>query len=142
MTTALIDSHCHLDFPDFADEREAVIAGMLTICTKLANFPAILALAQSHPGIWCSVGVHPHEAEEADGIAPQRLVAETAHPKVVGIGEAGLDYYYEHSPRAAQQRVFRTHIAAACRSSSMPATPTTTWFASWMRNRKKARFQA
>lgn len=123
----IIDSHCHLDFPEFAEEREAVIArahaagigGMLTICTKLANFPAIRALAEGHQGIWCSVGVHPHEAEGADGIAPARLVAETGHPKVIGIGEAGLDFYYEHSPRDIQERVFRTHIAAA-RETGLP----------------------
>lgn len=123
----LIDSHCHLDFPDFADEREAVIvraraagiAGMLTICTKLSAFPDILALADSHPGIWCSVGVHPHEAEGADGIEAARIIAETGHPKVIGIGEAGLDFYYEHSPRAVQERVFRAHIAAA-RETGLP----------------------
>ncbi len=123
----LIDSHCHLDFPDFADEREAVIgraraagiAGMLTICTRLSDFPAIRALAESHPGIWCSVGVHPHEAAGADGLAPGRIAAETGHPKVVGIGEAGLDFYYEHSPRDVQERVFRAHIAAA-RETGLP----------------------
>lgn len=123
----LIDSHCHLDFPDFADEREAVVArardagviGMLTICTKMAAFPAIRSFAEAHPGIWCSVGVHPHEAEAADGIDAARLTRETAHPKVIGIGEAGLDYYYEHSPRGAQERVFRAHIAAA-RATGLP----------------------
>lgn len=123
----LIDSHCHLDFPDFADEREAVIArarsagvaGMLTICTRLSDFPQIRALAEAHDGIWCSVGVHPHEAAGADGLEPGRIVAETGHPKVIGIGEAGLDFYYEHSPRAVQERVFRAHIAAA-RETGLP----------------------
>lgn len=123
----LIDSHCHLDFPDFAGEREAVIlraraagiAGMLTICTRLADFPAIRALAAAHPGIWCTVGVHPHEAEGADGIAPETIIRETVDPKVVGIGEAGLDFYYEHSPRDVQARVFRAHIHAA-RESGLP----------------------
>lgn len=123
----LIDSHCHLDFPDFAEEREAVIAraraagiaGMLAICTRLADFPAIRELAEAHPGIWCSVGVHPHEAEGADGIEAARIIRETVHPKVIGIGETGLDFYYDHSPRAAQERVFRAHIAAA-RETGLP----------------------
>lgn len=123
----LIDSHCHLDFPDFDAEREAVIdraraagvGGMLTICTKLANFPPIRALAESHPGIWCSVGVHPHEAEGAVGLTAETLVRETRHPKVIGIGEAGLDFYYEHSPRMVQEQVFRAHIAAA-RDTGLP----------------------
>lgn len=123
----LIDSHCHLDFPDFANEREAVItraraagiAGMLTICTKMADFPAIRALAAGHGGIWCSVGVHPHEAEGAGDLAPGRIVAECAHPKVVAIGETGLDFHYEHSPRDIQERVFRAHIVAA-RETGLP----------------------
>lgn len=120
----LIDSHCHLDFADFGAEREEVIerarragvAGMLTICTKVTEFDAVRALAESHDDIWCSVGIHPHEAAdqpEAD------LVALSQHPKVVGIGECGLDFYYEHSPRAVQERVFRTHCAAA-RATGLP----------------------
>jgi TatD DNase family protein len=123
----LIDSHCHLDFPDFAEEREAVITrardagidGMLSICTKLTDFPAIRALAEAHPGIWCSVGVHPHEAEQAADLMTKTLVVETSHPKVIGIGETGLDFYYEHSPRDVQERVFRAHIAAA-RETQLP----------------------
>ena len=124
----LIDSHCHLDFPDFAEEREAVIAraraagvaGMLTICTRLADFPAIRALAAAHDGLWCSVGVHPHEAATADGLAAAELVALAAgDPEVVGIGETGLDFHYEHSPRAAQERVFRAHAEAA-RATGLP----------------------
>jgi TatD DNase family protein len=120
----LIDSHCHLDFADFGDEREAVIerarragvGGMLTICTKVTEFDGVRALAESHDDIWCSVGVHPHEAEdqpEAD------LAALAQHPKVVGIGECGLDFYYEHSPRARQEKVFRAHCAAA-RATGLP----------------------
>jgi TatD DNase family protein len=120
----LIDSHCHLDFADFEAEREEVIArahragvgGMLTICTKTTEFPAVRALAEAHERIWCSVGVHPHEAAsqpEAD------LVAMAAHPKVVGIGETGLDFYYEHSPRERQEEVFRAHCAAA-RTTGLP----------------------
>jgi TatD DNase family protein len=120
----LIDSHCHLDFADFGDEREEVIArarragvgGMLTICTKVTEFDQVRALAESHDDIWCSVGIHPHEAEaqpEAD------LVRLSEHPKVVGIGECGLDFYYDHSPRARQEAVFRAHCAAA-RKTGLP----------------------
>jgi TatD DNase family protein len=120
----LIDSHCHLDFADFGAEREEVIArahragvgGMLTICTKTTEFPAVRTLAEAHERIWCSVGVHPHEAAsqpEAD------LVAMAAHPKVIGIGETGLDFYYEHSPRERQEEVFRAHCAAA-RTTGLP----------------------
>lgn len=120
----LIDSHCHLDFPDFADEREAVIArarqagvgGMLSICTRMGDFPAISALSERQPGIWCTVGVHPHEAEKADTLGAEALVRAASHPRVVGLGEAGLDFYYEHSPRAVQERVFRAHIRAARRT--------------------------
>lgn len=120
----LIDSHCHLDFAEFGAEREEVIerarraglGGMLTICTKVTEFDAVRALAESHDDIWCSVGIHPHEAAdqpEAD------LVALAQHSKVVGIGECGLDFYYEHSPRAAQETVFRAHCAAA-RATGLP----------------------
>lgn len=123
----LIDSHCHLDFPDFDDEREAVIArareagiaGMLTICTRLSDFEAIRAIAAGHDGIWCSVGVHPHEAKGAPDLVAEDLIARAGSPKVVGIGEAGLDFHYEHSPRAVQEPVFRAHIAAA-RATGLP----------------------
>ena len=123
----LVDSHCHLDFPDFADERDAVIdraraAGvgtMLTICTKITEFAPILAIAESDPDIWCTVGIHPHEAEPEPDTGVERLVALTQHPKVVGIGEAGLDFYYDHSPRERQRQVFRTHIRAA-RAADLP----------------------
>jgi TatD DNase family protein len=120
----LIDSHCHLDFADFGAEREEVIAraqragvgGMLTICTKTTEFPAVRALAEAHERIWCSVGVHPHEAASQPAAD---LVAMAAHPKVVGIGETGLDFYYEHSPRERQEEVFRAHCAAA-RTTGLP----------------------
>jgi TatD DNase family protein len=120
----LIDSHCHLDFADFGDEREEVIqrarragiGGMLTICTKITEFEKVRAIAEGHDDIWCSVGVHPHEAAdqpEAD------LVQLAQHPKVVGIGECGLDFYYEHSPRGSQEAVFRAHCAAS-RATGLP----------------------
>jgi len=123
----LVDSHCHLDFPDFAEERDTVIeraraAGigtMLTIGTRLDQFPGVRAIAEAYDDVWCSVGAHPHEAEEHANIGAAELVALATHPRVVGIGEAGLDFYYEHSPRDVQQRVFRTHIAAA-RETGLP----------------------
>jgi TatD DNase family protein len=117
----LVDSHCHLDFPDFAAERDAVIgraraAGvgtMLTIGTRLDEFPAVRAVAEAHHDIWCSVGTHPHEAAGHADLLADHLTSLTAHPKVVGIGETGLDYHYDLSPRDIQERVFRTHIAAS-----------------------------
>ena len=127
----LVDSHCHLDFPDFAEDLEQVIGRarlrgigtMLTISTKLSSFHAVRAVAERHVDIYCSVGIHPHEAErEWDGGAggdTARLVELSRHPKVIGIGETGLDYYYEHAPRDIQARSFRAHIAAA-RQSGLP----------------------
>jgi TatD DNase family protein len=123
----LIDSHCHLDFPDFAEDRTDVIAraraagvaGMLTICTKMADFEAIHGIARDNDGIWCSVGVHPHEASGAAPDITETLVSCTDSPEVVGIGEAGLDFHYDHSPRDTQERVFRAHLAAA-RETGLP----------------------
>jgi TatD DNase family protein len=127
----LVDSHCHLDFPDYAEDLEQVIrrahlqgvGTMLTISTKLSSFPAVRALAESHVDIYCSVGIHPHEAAGEDGggagADTARLIALTDHPKVIGIGETGLDYYYDHAPRDIQARSFRAHIAAA-RETGLP----------------------
>ena len=123
----LVDSHCHLDFPDFAAERDAVIAraraagvaAMLTIATRLDQFPAVRALAESYDGIWCSVGAHPHEAADHAMLSAPELAALTEHPKVVGIGESGLDFHYDLSPRDVQARVFRVHAAAA-RMTGLP----------------------
>ena len=117
----LVDSHCHLNFPDFTPDLDAVIgrareAGvgvMQTICTKMHEFDSILAIAEKHPDIYCSVGVHPHEAGEAEMVTVAELVEKTRHPKVIGLGETGLDFYYEHSPRKEQEESFRRHIAAA-----------------------------
>ena len=117
----LVDSHCHLDFPDFAEERDAVIgraraAGvgtMVTICTRLDEFPAVRAIAETDADIWCSVGVHPHEAADYTEITADSLATLAAHPRVIGIGETGLDFHYDHSPREVQERVFRAHIAAS-----------------------------
>jgi TatD DNase family protein len=119
---SLVDSHCHLDFPDFAGERDAVVtraraAGigtMVTICTKITEFDGVRAIAESDPDIWCTVGIHPHEAATEPAVDEARLAALAAHPKIVGIGECGLDYHYELSPRDRQKVVFRTHARAAC----------------------------
>ena len=123
----LVDSHCHLDFPDFAPERQAVIerafaAGigtMLTICTRLDQFSGVRAITEADPRIWCSVGAHPHEAADHAGLMADRLVELAAHPRVVGIGETGLDFHYDLSPRAVQEQVFRAHIAAS-KASGLP----------------------
>ena len=123
----LVDSHCHLDFPELFDDLDAVVARaraagvgvMQTICTRLSRFEKVLGIARRYDDIYCSVGVHPHDAAAEPGIAPDRIVALTGDPKVIGIGETGLDYYYENSPRAAQQESFRTHIAAA-RETGLP----------------------
>ena len=123
----LVDSHCHLDFPDFAGERDAVIARaraagvgtMLTIGTRLDQFPAVRAIAEAYHDVWCSVGAHPHEAADHAALSASDLAALAAHPRVVGIGETGLDFHYDHSPREVQERVFRTHIAAS-QASGLP----------------------
>jgi len=123
----LVDSHCHLDFPDFADERAAVIeraaaagvARMVTISTRVRRFPEVLAIAEAFDAVYCSVGTHPHNAAEEPDVTADELVRLSAHPKVVAIGEAGLDYHYDKSPRDAQARGFRTHIAAA-RQTGLP----------------------
>jgi TatD DNase family protein len=123
----LVDSHCHLDFSEFGEEREAIIARarsagvetMLTISTRLDEFQGVRAVAEAHDGIWCSVGAHPHEAKDHADLAPQELVALAAHSKVIGIGETGLDFHYGLSPRDVQERVFRAHIAAA-RETGLP----------------------
>ena len=120
----LVDSHCHLDFPDFAAERGEVIARarragvgtMVTICTKITEFPAIRAIAESDPDIWCTVGIHPHEAASEPDTGEAALVDYANHPKVIGIGECGLDYHYDHAPRDRQAEVFRTHARAAKRA--------------------------
>jgi len=123
----LVDSHCHLDFPDFAPELDAVVeraraagvATMVTIGTTLEKFAGVRGVAEQFDDVWCSVGIHPHEAkvEALRDAAP--LLERAAHPKVVGIGETGLDYYYEHSPREEQRSNFRHHIAAA-RETGLP----------------------
>lgn len=120
----LVDSHCHLDFDDFGEDIDDVVAragangvgAMVTICTHLSRFAAVRAVAERYDNIWCSVGVHPHEAGAEGQKAADALIELAGHPKVVGIGETGLDYYYEHSPREAQRESFRAHIEAARRT--------------------------
>jgi TatD DNase family protein len=123
----LVDSHCHLDFPALAEDRAGVLeraraAGvevMQTIGTRLESASRVLEIAQTCPGVWCALGVHPHHAakEPIEDAAP--LLSHSRHPRVIGIGESGLDYYYDHSPRDVQARVFRAHIDAA-RQSGLP----------------------
>ena len=123
----LVDSHCHLDFPDFATDRADILARarnagvgiMVTIGTRLSKFAAVRAIAESDPALWCSVGVHPHEAGKEGVGDPAPLLELAQHPKAVGIGETGLDYFYKHSAPEAQARSFRAHIAAA-RESGLP----------------------
>ena len=123
----LVDSHCHLDFPDFADDRAAIVeraarvgvARMVTISTRVRRFPDVLAIAEAFDAVYCSVGTHPHNAAEEPDVTAEELVRLSAHPKVVAIGEAGLDYHYDKSPRDAQAQGFRTHIAAA-RQTDLP----------------------
>ncbi len=120
----LVDSHCHLDFDSFDDDREAVIeralaagvGAMVTICTRLTGFAGVHAIAARHPAVYCSVGVHPHHANEEGVASPDRLIELAASPRVVGIGETGLDYHYRRSSPDAQRRSFRNHIDAARRT--------------------------
>ena len=123
----LVDSHCHLDFPDFAQELDQVVARarasgvgrMLTIGTRLDRFEGVLAVAERFDDVYCTVGVHPNEADTAPDVDVARLLEIAKHPKVVGFGETGLDYYYEKSDRERQQRSFRVHLEAA-RTAGLP----------------------
>src|SRR5437588_11300907 len=123
----LVDSHCHLDFPDFAEDLDAIVARaeaagvgrIVTISTRVRRQSTLLAIAERFPNVYCSVGTHPHHADEEAGISAGELIELTKHPKVVALGEAGLDYFYEHGSREAQARGFRAHIAAA-RATGLP----------------------
>jgi TatD DNase family protein len=123
----VIDSHCHLDFPEFAPDldgivdraRAADVARIVSISTRVRQFDKLLAIAERFPDVYCSVGTHPHYAHEEPEVTVNDLVARTRHPKVVAIGEAGLDYHYDFSPREAQEEGFRRHIAAA-RETGLP----------------------
>ncbi|MEM9279019.1 MAG: TatD family hydrolase [Pseudomonadota bacterium] len=123
----LVDSHCHLDFPDFADELPDVIARaeaaglgrMVTICTRIRKFDQVLGVAERFDNVFCSVGTHPHNAHEELDIPVEEIVRLSKHHKVVAIGEAGLDYYYQKDHAAAQAEGLRNHIAAA-RETGLP----------------------
>jgi TatD DNase family protein len=123
----VIDSHCHLDFPDFAADLEGIvgraataeIARMVSISTRVRQFDRLLAIAERFANVYCSIGTHPHHAHEEPEVTIDDLIARSRHPKVVAIGEAGLDYHYDFSPREAQEAGFRRHIAAA-RTTGLP----------------------
>lgn len=123
----LVDSHCHLDFADFAEERDAIVqrardAGvgrLVTICTRVRKFETILDIANAYDNVYCSVGTHPNNAHEELDITSDDLIRLAQNPKVVAIGEAGLDYHYDYAPPAAQKQGFLTHIEAA-RQTGLP----------------------
>ncbi len=118
----LVDSHCHLDFDDFAEDFDGVLAraaeagvgAMQTICTRLSQFEKVSRLAEEHANIWCSVGIHPHHVAEEDAFTVEDLLGRVAaRAKVIGIGETGLDFHYDMSPHEEQETAFRIHIEAA-----------------------------
>ena len=122
-----VDSHCHLNYKGLVEDQDAVLAraraagvsAMLNISTRHSEWDAIIATAQKSASIWATVGIHPHEADAHPDTDTATLVAAASHPKVVGIGETGLDYYYDHSDRDRQRHSFRTHITAA-RETGLP----------------------
>jgi TatD DNase family protein len=123
----LADSHCHLNYKGLAEDQAAVldrarargVTAMLNIATRESEWDAVLATAERESDVWATVGIHPHEADKHPHIDTAKLVERAAHPRVVGIGESGLDYYYDHSDRERQQASFRAHIAA-CRETQLP----------------------
>lgn len=123
----LIDSHCHLNYKGLVEEQQAVLERarargidlMLNIATRESEWDAVLDTAIREPDVWATVGIHPHEADDHPHVDTEKLIERAEHPRVVGIGETGLDYYYDHSDRERQQRSFRSHIAA-CRETGLP----------------------
>jgi TatD DNase family protein len=123
----LVDHHCHLDFPQFAEDMDGVVARaraagvgtMVTISTHIRRFETYKAIAEAHDDIFFSVGTHPHNAHEELDIPVDEIVRLAQHPKCVAVGEAGLDYFYDNSPKEAQAQGFRNHIAAA-RETGLP----------------------
>jgi TatD DNase family protein len=123
----LVDSHCHLDFDVLSEELDAVLerakdAGvekLVTISTRVKKYDQITAIAEKYPNVFCSVGTHPHNADEELDVEAAELIELSQHPKCVAIGEAGLDYYYDNAPREAQEIGFRRHIEAA-RQTQLP----------------------
>ncbi|MBZ6378569.1 LuxR family transcriptional regulator [Pacificimonas flava] len=122
-----VDSHCHLNYEGLAEQQDDVIArarsagvtGMLGISTRASEWDEVVGLAEREPDIWASVGIHPHEADSHEEVSTERLVERAAHPRVVGIGETGLDFYYDKSDRDRQRASFRRHIAAS-RETGLP----------------------
>ncbi|MBM7406482.1 MULTISPECIES: TatD family hydrolase [Sphingomonas] len=123
----LADSHCHLNYKGVFEQQPEVLArarsagvvAMLNISTRENEWDAVIGTAEREPDVWATIGIHPNEADSYPEVDTERLVARAAHPRVVGIGETGLDYYYEHSDRARQQASFRSHLAA-CRQTGLP----------------------
>lgn len=123
----LIDSHCHLNYASLGEDvpgvlaraRAAGVGGFLAISCRESEWDGVIAIADGHPGVWATVGIHPHEADEHPDTDAATLIAAAAHPRVIGIGETGLDYYYDKSDRDRQRASFRSHITAA-RSSGLP----------------------
>ena len=122
-----IDSHCHLNYKGLVEDQQAVLAraraagvrAMLNISTRASEWDAVLGLATREPDVWASVGIHPHDADTHENVETATLVERTRHPRVIGIGESGLDFYYDKSDRDRQRASFRAHIAAA-RESGLP----------------------
>jgi len=127
MPQAIVDSHCHLDYPGLSERlpeilaraREAGVGLMLSISTRMRTFNQVLEISEKYPEVYCSVGVHPHNAAEEPDVSVDQLLRAAEHPRVIGIGEAGLDYHYDFAPKDVQERSFRTQIAAA-RASGLP----------------------
>ncbi|MCT2558637.1 TatD family hydrolase [Tsuneonella sp. YG55] len=123
----LIDSHCHLEYEGVAEYRQGVLSrardagvtGMLNISTRRSEWETVVGTAEREPDVWASVGIHPHEADQHADLGRDALLAATSHPKVIGIGESGLDYYYDKSDRAVQRDLFRMHIGVA-RETGLP----------------------
>jgi TatD DNase family protein len=123
----LVDSHCHLNYKGLVEHeaevimraRRAGVATMLNISTRESEWDAVVGLAEREAGIWASIGIHPHEADRHGDMTTEKLVTKAAHHRVVGIGETGLDYYYDYSDREQQKACFRQHIAAA-RDTGLP----------------------
>ena len=123
----LVDSHCHLNYPGLVEDEAGVlerargrgVQGFLNISTRQSEWGDVLAAAERHPDVWAAIGVHPHEADKHPDLGSAALVEAATHPRVIAIGECGLDYYYDKSDRAAQRERFRAHIAAA-RENGLP----------------------
>ncbi|MEO5586588.1 MAG: TatD family hydrolase [Novosphingobium sp.] len=123
----LIDSHCHLEYKGLVEDQQGVLAraraagigGFLNISTRQREWDQVIATAQREPDVWASVGIHPHEADAHADLGETVLLAAAEREKVIAIGETGLDYFYDHSDRATQQALFRTHIAVA-RATGLP----------------------